>query len=375
MTHGTTTPSELPCDASAETTVPQESNPSGSALDRFSDCCGRSGLDVLFRRDAPERWQEVLDQSGYVPVLHTPAMLDYQLSYFSGTDPACADASLIILHDRKPCAVWPLMLAGPDASHSLSTVGSPLVSPLFRRDAPAKTVKSIVTRCHALAASYTGGAYVGQELFIAAQGLSEWYLQTVRAGAVAAIGHEMFIDLALPMQEIRTAFRKSYKPLISMGERLWSATVCSNTSAEIWDEFRCLHREVAGRSTRSQESWARQHEAIAAGNAFFVYLRDTGGRMVGGGLFHVSRDEGLYAVGAYDRALFDKPLGHLVQHHAIIEMKRRGLKWYKIGSCAYPGDRPSPSAKEIAISHFKQGFATHHFAALRFELAAGATDQ
>lgn len=189
------------------------------------------------------------------------------------------------------------------------------------------------------------------------------------------IGHEMFVDLTLSIQEIRAAFRKRYKSLISVAERQWFATVCSSTSTETWDEFRRLHLEVAGRSTRSQESWARQHEAIAAGNAFFVYLRDTAGRMVGGGLFHVSRDEGLYAVGAYDRALFDKPVGHLVQYLAIIEMQRRGLKWYKIGSCAYPGDSPPPSAKEIAISHFKQGFATHHFAALRFELAVGASDQ
>ena len=368
----TATSSDLSRDASSNAAVEQASSPPAPALGGFTACCRESGLDVLFRRDAPERWCEVLNLAGYVPVIHTPAMLDYQLSYFSGTDPACMDASLIILHDHKPCAVWPLMLSGPDASLSLSTAGSPLVSPLFRRDAPAKTVKSIITRCHALAAAYTGGAYAGQELFVAGQGLSEWYLQAVRAGAVATVGHEMFIDLGMTVPEIRTAFRKSYKPLISMGERLWSATVCPNTPADVWDEFRSLHREVAGRSTRSPESWLRQHEAIVAGNAFFVYLRDADGRMVGGGLFHVSRDEGLYAVGAYDRALFDKPLGHLVQSHAVNEMKRRGLKWYKIGACAYQGDRPRPSDKEIAISHFKQGFATHHFAALRFEFAGGA---
>ncbi|KAB2928679.1 MAG: GNAT family N-acetyltransferase [Dechloromonas sp.] len=243
---------------------------------------------------------------------------------------------------------------------------------LFPRDASAKTIKSIVTRCHALAAAFTGGAYACLELFFATLGLSEWYLKAVRASAVATIVREIFIDLGMYVPKIRTAFLRRYKPLILMGEWLSSVTVCRNTPAEVRDEFRSLHREAAGRGTRSPESWLRQHEAIIAGSAFFVYLRDADGRMVGGGLFHVSRDEGLYAVGAYDRALFDKPLGHLVQSHAVNEMKRRGLKWYKIGASAYPGDSPRPSDKEIAISHFKQGFATHHFAALRFEFAGGA---
>ena len=88
--------------------------------------------------------------------------------------------------------------------------------------------------------------------------------------------------------------------------------------------------------------------------------------MVGGGLFHVTRDECEYAVGAYDRSLFDKPLGHVVQYHAIEEMKRRNIRWYKLGPRFYPADVPHPTQKELSIADFKQGFASHIFA--RFDI-------
>jgi len=88
--------------------------------------------------------------------------------------------------------------------------------------------------------------------------------------------------------------------------------------------------------------------------------------MVGGALFHTTPDEGLYAVGAYDRSLFDKPLGHVAQALAIEEMVRRGIRWYRIGTRTYPGDSPAPSTKDLNISDFKQGFASHLFARFRY---------
>jgi FemAB family protein len=170
-----------------------------------------------------------------------------------------------------------------------------------------------------------------------------------------------------PLSDIWASIRRRYKALINAGDRLWEKSVLTDFSEELWKEFRLLHLMVAGRQTRSLESWNVQHEAIASGDAFLVYLRDESKRMVGGGLFHVSRDEGVYAVGAYDRSLFDKPLGHIVQWQAIQEMKKRKVHWYKIGVTSYPGDVPKPTDKEMSISHFKEGFATHHFAGLRFE--------
>jgi hypothetical protein len=103
---------------------------------------------------------------------------------------------------------------------------------------------------------------------------------------------------------------------------------------------------------------------LGSGDAFLVGLRDPAAqRLVGAGFFQCTRDEGLYAVGAYDRALFDKPLGHAVQQRAIETMKARGLQWSRIGE-----RQPAPTAKEVAIAAFKQGFASHQFCRHGFAL-------
>ena len=130
---------------------------------------------------------------------------------------------------------------------------------------------------------------------------------------------------------------------------------------DIWQEFKKLHLQVSGRVTRSDETWSIQHQDIVHQKAFLVSLKNSAGDMVGGGLFNFSSMEGVYAVGAYDRSLFDKPLGHVVQYRAIEELKKRDVKWYKIGTRPYSSDAPTPTDKEISIGKFKQGFASHVF--------------
>ena len=113
--------------------------------------------------------------------------------------------------------------------------------------------------------------------------------------------------------------------------------------------------------TRSDETWAIQHKDIAESRGFLVYLLNGSGGMDGGGFFNFTRDEGLYGVGAYKRELFDKPLGHIVQYRAIEELKRRGVRWYKLGLRPYASEEQKPTEKEISIGEFKEGFASHMF--------------
>jgi FemAB family protein len=299
-------------------------------------------------------------------------MQDYQWAYYKGFDESCEEISVVISRHHKPCAVWPLMYRGTDGS--LTSSGEPLFPPMFCGDS-GKITKSVLACCHDAAVAHARNrkmsAYTGQDVFMGTEGsgLGEWYLHAMKSsGKSGGVRHAAFADLRQPLADIWSSLRKSYKSLIHSGDRLWRGGILLERGNEdVWEEFRSLHREVSGRQTRSLESWNIQHEAIVSGEAFLIYLKDENGRMVGGGLFHVSRDEGVYAVGAYDRSLFDRPIGHVVQWKAMTEMKRRGLHWYKIGMISHPGDRPKPTDKELSISHFKEGFATHHFAALRFE--------
>lgn len=92
--------------------------------------------------------------------------------------------------------------------------------------------------------------------------------------------------------------------------------------------------------------------------------------MVGAGLFELTHYAGVYSVAAYNRDLFDLPLGHVVQVAAIEYMQKLGLSWYSIGRRWYPVDIPMPTDKEINIGVFTEGFATHIFPMISAAISA-----
>ena len=101
-------------------------------------------------------------------------------------------------------------------------------------------------------------------------------------------------------------------------------------------------------------------------NGFIVTLRDERESLVGAGYFSASAHEGVYGVGVYDRSLFAKPLGHVVQLYAIQELQRRGCKWYHIGTRRFPGEGTAATEKDLSIGAFKHGFSTGTFPSFVF---------
>lgn len=325
-----------------------------------------AGVNAHLRSADKAAWREVGRRLGYLPVDYSSAMIDYQLAYWSGNGLQTLDISLVLMHDGRPCGIWPLSATcDSEGKWRLGSSGGPLMQPLFVSGLARKSTKSVTGGCLAFLDNI--GMRMAQasveiiEAYAGHDGLSEWHDRLMQSGAPVELRHDLFLDLSPSMVEIKSTFRKSYKALITSGGKLWKVGLATAADPDLWEEFRLLHLAVAGRATRSEESWRFQHDAIASGDAFFIYLRNEKGQMVGGGLFHTTAHEGLYAIGAYDRSLFDKPLGHVVQYHAIEEMKRRGVRWYKLGVRHYPSEHPAPSDKEMTISKFKQGFASHIF--------------
>lgn len=333
-------------------------------LEQIERLLAESGFDARLRYKAIDEWNYVSNKVDYLPVSYSVAMIDYYLAYFRGADQIIHDISVVIFHDNRPCAIWPLSLR-PDTEEPVGTNGMSIVPPLFlsvfSKKSEKKLLKCGMTFLENALKFYQGIRWKSSETFQNMLGVSKWHQLAMKHGAVASIQHDLFVDLSLSLDDIKLSFRKSYKPLISSGKRLWEVFVLDCADASVWAEFENLHKVASGRVTRSAESWEMQHLAIDNGGAFLVYLRDDGHRMVGGGLFYTTLNESLYVVGAYDRDLFDKPLGHVVQFRAIEEMKKRGLDWYCIGIRSYPTDYPTPTPKEITISEFKQGFSTHIF--------------
>lgn len=344
-----------------------------------------SQLDACLRSADPAAWDAVWQALPYQGVASAVPMLDYQHAYFRGAGWQLQDISLVLRNDGKPCGLWPLSLGGPvdgDAhGPRLSSAGAAVLAPSFVDGLSPRTVKKLCVRALAFVQSLCAQLALPRPQIEQAANpdagsasLSEWHQQLMAQGALPAVRHDLYADLQPDLSDIRASFRKSFRPLINVGLRNWSVFVMDHDHAvePVWAEFKQLHLSVAGRSTRSDDSWALQWAMVVAGRAFLVGLRDPADQhLVGAGFFQCTRDEGLYAVGAYDRTLFDKPLGHVVQQRAIETMKARGLRWYRIGECHYRQDAPPPTAKMVAISAFKQGFASHHFQRVEFSLPRG----
>ena len=311
-------------------------------------------------------WDAVLQKVSFCPVAYLQSMIDYQLSYQRSFEGSWHDISCIILSGGKPVAVWPLAIAEVNNQASLSSQGRPILPPLFVENCPPKTRKNVVSQCFKVMNTFISEFGMNNWRSVAQicpDGQAhEWHLKAMEHGSRCSVRHELYVDLSLTLPDIKARFRKSYRALVTSGSRNWEVDVLrAPGDCGVWEEFRRLHKRVSGGSTRSLESWELQFAALSAGQGFLVLLRDSSSEMVGAGYFACSRDEGLYASAAYDRALFDKPLGHVVQYRAIQELKSMGCRWYAIGARHYPSDDPTPTDKEISISYFKQGFATHAF--------------
>jgi FemAB family protein len=334
--------------------------------EQLNNIIGTMGLAVCQRADRKYLWDETLNRTSYKPVAYSNSSLDYQLAYQHGHGGSWRDISLIIHWNNKPIALWPLSFSIKGEQAMLTSHGLPVLPPIFIADCPAISRKRITKACLDLANAISVAAklntWASGESFINLLGMSDWHVESMKRDAICNLRHELYLDLRQNISEIKRNFRTSYKSLITSGSRMWIIGVLDSSEKEgVWQEFRELHLKVSGRVTRSDETWSMQLHDIEQRRAFLIWLRNGSGEMVGGGLFSFTSDEGTYAVGAYNRSLFDKPLGHVVQYKAIEELRKRGVLWYKLGARFFRTEDPIPTDKEISISEFKQGFSSHFF--------------
>jgi FemAB family protein len=284
----------------------------------------------------------------------------YYIAYFSKE--SAVNLSMVLYDNKQAVGVMPLMAHKNEQSEwVLSSNGVEIVEPIFSQSLARKVKKRLESQLAELIYTLSSKLDIRfcQFTNIEYRQLSGWYLMWAEKSSEVFSTHHLLVDLSLSLEEIRLKFRKSFKPLINKGLREWKIEVHEQVSEDLFDRFRLLHKEVAGQSTRPIESWNEQKKQIDLLESFLVTASDTQDQMVGAGLFTYSSYQGLYCVGVYKRELFDKPLGHAVQMKAIETLKKRGAYWYEIGQKHLRIDKTPATDKELSISHFKEGFATH----------------
>lgn len=320
-----------------------------------------NSLEFEFRINNEESWLSILDGMDFCPFVYSNYLKNYQLAYIG--EEKIHDLSIIIKLDSRPIGLFLLSLQVKE-NYILSSFGYEILNPVFLISASNKSRKKILKKLVGSILGFLEYLKLKDVCFRdinfsdLGYGISEWHETLLQFQGIPRIEYSLYVDLDLTLEEIKSFFRKSYKPLINSAKKLWNYEVIERPTKSIWNEFRDLHKKVSGRETRNNESWEIQFKTFESLTSFLVLLKNDEGELIGGGFFFHTRDEGIYSMGVYDRSLFDKPLGHLVQIIAIEKFKERGIKRYNIGKRYFDFYNPEPSEKELSISDFKQGFST-----------------
>lgn len=315
-------------------------------------------------------WEDVTKELPYFPVAYLRSSLDYQYCYMRAFVEDLVDISVILKQNGRCIGIWPLSLRKQQGLYTFATNQGAVLPPIYKKGISDRLVRKYDDMCLAAMQRFyeemqdklpVQAEWESTVSFLPSELLSQniiWEQKCMLARAQASVLHDLYVDLSKTEKELHQNLRKSYRSLLNEGERLWNIEVHDQVDAKLFDEYRLLHKEVSGRVTRPLETWNLQREAVNVGGDFLVTLRNSGQKLIGGGLFEASPHEGCYAVGAYDRSLFDKPVSHVVQWTAIKHLKELGCRWHYVGQRFYPSDVVRPTEKELSIAYFKEGFAT-----------------
>jgi FemAB family protein len=308
-------------------------------------------------------WGSVLDKSHNILITYQKSTVDYYISYFKGEN-----LSLVLYENNKAVGVFPLFVCQGEDGWLISGDGNNLIKPLFVDNVARKTKKRIEKQLIEIVYAITKRLEIKKIRLIDSNVvLSNWYILWLKKASRSFLTYQLAIDLQLSIKDIRLGFRKSYRPLVNKALKEWDTKVCEGNIDDVFEEFRLLHLEVAGKETRSRESWDIQKAKIKNNEALLVTVGD-GDILIGAGLFTYTKNVGSYSVGAYKRELFDRPIGHGVQMKAIEALKEKGCKTYHIGQKMTLLDDNIPTYKELSISYFKEGFAGYVYAQPHLEV-------
>lgn len=316
----------------------------------------------------------------YVPLLYKPKMIEYQAEYYKDIFLFYKDISLVLYRGGKRVGIWPLCIFEDEKGIHFGTEGTFIHPPLFCGLSKMESQRAIIEKClislFDLLNKY-GGKKIRCCETIMDSGCSQWTRKLMEHGArVVDTRWQAFADLYLSEEEIESRIRRTNKYSVAKGREDFDIEIYDESSTNIdmaFEEFHKMHYIVSGRETRSQSTWEIQKKSIAEGNrdvgrSFFILIRDKETKeLAGAALFDTTVQSGEYSVAVYDRSRFSKPVGHIIQAVAMKKMQDMGIRWYEIGERLYPGDR-DVNEKLINIGHYKEGFATHLFPRIVYEL-------
>jgi FemAB family protein len=293
----------------------------------------------------------------------SPGWLKYDKSYAANISTSQIRLLIIFPDGKIPNAVWILTINKISNQIVLGTPSLPIYPPMLREGLSVKQAKKITEFCleigNFIASISNLNYWQSTEYMELNSGLSMWYSHSKMRATQSQMDTYLFVNLSLGEDTLWTRIRNSNRTKINAGLKRWNHEIYLGIDDQKWSEFRLLHHEVAGRVTRSIETWEIQLAMIREDKAFAIFLRNDINELVGGILISHTDVDSLYVTGVYLRTIGDPTLGHLAQWLGIQELIRRNVSWYNLGPRPYPSLESVVDDKELSIANFKDGYATH----------------
>ncbi len=319
------------------------------------------GLEKTFfeiNSDLEEIGNETID----FPFSLTRAKMLYESHYWNEVCPNVKLFEYIVSDGQNQRCCWRVLIGSSNGDVLIGTKELPIYQPTFSKHSSKGFKRAVsATIFSALKDMQIDGSISSltfTSIFPDTDELTDWQINIHKTGAECLVKYDIYVDLSQSQEELWSALRKSYKPLINRSKKLWTIEIIDQPEVEKLIDFRVLHASEAGRITRSESTWRSQLEMIRQGNAFMIQTRTTDSELIGCAFLAHSNYEAIYFSGAYRRDMFDLPIAHVIQWNAICELKRRGIKWYNLGEYYFAKGNDF-SQKEENISFFKSGFSTN----------------
>ena len=302
-------------------------------------------------------WQEFERNHKNLTLDYTLATQEYQYAYFSHFGIVKNESKVLCL-GREPVAVWPVFqmtLAGERKEYTSN--GGPLLKPFYSDTLSPERYRQLSAIVEeAIGDWILKGQCVWYKEDIIGPEVTPLHQRMQREGASIELGYIQKVNLDRDINSLFSEIRKSYKNLINKSLNQFEVEVHEAVGEPLWTAFREAHFREAGRKTRSDKSWDIQYQQVNRGEAVLVTAAGKD-KIMGFGLFNYNRNQSIYAVGVYDRSMFDRPIGHGIQWKAIEFFRNKGLKEHILGEL--PG-RDEKDIKVLNIANFKKGFGRPH---------------
>ena len=320
-------------------------------------------FNICYRSE--QDWHECYSNSEYQSYYYSKINVDFAYEIVKSRFEVSEDLSFTVKNQDTVLLVMPLFIFSEKGIVELGFIDKKIFPPLFLNGVSDKVKKELINIVFNFIKKVRDKLEIKSMNFIdnltPDSNISSWHKIIATNQFECSLQRQAFVNLDNTMSTIKNNIRKSYKSLISKGLKIWTVKSEFSVSKEIWNDFKQLHFNAAGRKTRSDKSWDILENGLKEKELFFIYCLDSNQKMVGGSLFFLTNTESYYGIAAYNRDLFDYPIGHVIQYTAIQKFKDMGLRWYRLGKVPFVSDTHKPSVKEINIGKFKSGFSTDMF--------------